>query len=515
MNEQNIKKVVIAGGGTAGWIAAALLSRVLGKTLDITLIESDAIPTVGVGEATIPPLRSMHDILGIDEKAFMAATNATFKLGIAFENWHDVDKDYIHSFGFAGRDSWVCKFFNYWLAGKQRGLVTEYGDYCTEHLAARQNKFAVLPRSGLNYAYHFDAGLYAGFLRKLCESWGVKRHEGEITSVKLRESDGFIESLHLARGEVIEGDLFLDCTGFKALLIGEALQTGYKDWRHWLPCDRALAVQTESVGPPIPYTRSIAHGSGWQWRIPLQHRVGNGLVYSSGFMADQDARELLLGNLEGATLTEPKPIRFTTGTRTQHWNKNCVAVGLSSGFLEPLESTSIHLIQRAVHYLVKFFPMDSIRQIDIDEYNRLLSTEIEYIRDFIILHYKVTDRCDTDFWQYCRSMSVPDSLAQRIELFRETGRIFKQEFELFGEESWIQVMIGQGLMPERPHAVTGMMNDTELKKFLSSIKEGVNKELAALPQHADFINYYCKSPTAKVAPDSRCPAVEADSVGRQ
>ncbi|MDQ2075881.1 tryptophan halogenase family protein [Marinimicrobium sp. ABcell2] len=497
MNNQQVKKVVIAGGGTAGWITAALLSRVMGKTLDITLIESDSIPTVGVGEATIPPLQTLHDILGIDEKAFMAATNATFKLGIAFENWHNVGLDYIHSFGFAGRDSWVCKFFNYWLAGKQRGMVTEYGDYCTEHLAARQNKFAVLPRTGLNYAYHFDAGLYAGYLRKLSEPWGVKRHEGEITSVKLRESDGFIESLQLARGEVIEGDLFIDCTGFRALLIGDALGTGYKDWSHWLPCDRALAVQTESVAPPIPYTRSIAHGSGWQWRIPLQHRVGNGLVYSSGYMGDDEAHSLLLGNLEGKPITEPKPIRFRTGTRTHHWQKNCIAVGLSSGFLEPLESTSIHLIQRAVHYLIKFFPADTIRQLDIDEYNRQLSTEIEYIRDFIILHYKVTERNDTDFWNYCRTMSVPDSLASRIELFKETGRIFKHGLELFGEESWIQVMIGQGLMPKLPHAVTSEMNDDELSNFLSGIKEKVNKDLASLPIHSDFINYYCRSATAK------------------
>lgn len=509
MNEQRIKKVVIAGGGTAGWIAAAFLSRVLGKTLDITLIESDDIPTVGVGEATIPPLRTMHDILGVDEKAFMAATNATFKLGIAFENWHDVGKDYIHSFGFAGRDSWVCKFFNYWLAGKQRGMVSEYGDYCTEHLAARQGKFAVLPRNGLNYAYHFDAGLYAGFLRKLSESWGVKRHEGKIQSVKLRESDGFIESLHLASGEVIEGDLFVDCTGFRALLIGEALETGYKDWRHWLPCDRALAVQTESVGPPIPYTRSIAHHSGWQWRIPLQHRVGNGLVYSSGYLEDEAARELLLTNLAGATITEPKPIRFTTGTRTQHWNKNCIAVGLSSGFLEPLESTSIHLIQRAVHHLIKFFPTDQFRQIDIDEYNRAMTTEIEYIRDFIILHYKVTERDDSDFWRYCRTMSVPDSLAQRIELFRETGRIFRKDFELFGEESWIQVMIGQGLLPKQAHAVTRVMSDQELDEFLSSVKRQVNKTLSGLPPHADFINYYCKSPMAKAPGTAVGPGSES------
>ncbi len=493
MENEKVKKVVIAGGGTAGWITAALLSKVMGKSLDITLIESDAIPTVGVGEATIPPLLTLHEMLDVSEKEFMAATNATFKLGIAFENWRDINTRYIHSFGYAGRDDWVCPFFNYWLAGRARGVAVDYGDYCTEHLAAREGKFAVLPRNGLSYAYHLDAGLYARMLRSYSEGKGVRRQEGTIASVNLRQSDGFIESLTLASGQMVEADLFVDCTGFRALLLGEALKTEYVDWSHWLPCDRALAVQTESVSDPIPYTRSIAHKSGWQWRIPLQHRVGNGLVYSSRFQNDDDARNLLLSNLEGSTITEPKPIRFLTGTRAQHWQKNCIAIGLSSGFLEPLESTSIHLIQRAATHLIRFFPTSGVRQIDVDEFNRQMRTEVDNVRDFIILHYKVTERNDSDFWNYCRTMPVPDSLQRRIELFSETARIFKKSDELFGSESWIQVMIGQGLYPKTFHPVTDEMNDDELKEFLKSCQDRVMREVKTLPKHVDFINYYCRS----------------------
>lgn len=493
MNTNRLKNVVIAGGGTSGWITAALLSHALGSSLKITLVESDQIPTVGVGEATIPPMQRLHAILGISEKEFMAATNATFKLGICFENWKNKGDSYIHSFGFAGADSWACHFFNFWMAGHQRGFSAEYGDYITEHAAARLNKFAVMPNSKINYAYHLDAGLYAKMLRDYSEKLGVQRCEGTIQKVNLRESDGFIESLALTDGRMLHGDLFIDCTGFRALLIGDALKTEYKDWSHWLPCNRALAVQTQKVDDPIPYTRSIAHESGWQWRIPLQHRVGNGMVYSSDFQSEESARQQLLANLTGEPLMQPKPIKFTTGTRAQHWNKNCVAIGLSSGFLEPLESTSIHLIQSAATYLIKYFPVSEVKAVDVADFNKQIAKEVDYIRDFIILHYKVTERNDSEFWQYCKNMDVPDSLSSRIELFRETGRIFKQERELFSEESWIQVMLGQGLMPNAYHPIADEMSDQQLKNFLKETRAAVEKDLLSLPLHKDFIQYYCPS----------------------
>lgn len=488
-----VKRVVIAGGGTAGWITAAVLSKALGDAADITLVESDAIPTVGVGEATIPPLQTLHEMLELSEQEFMAKTNATFKLGIAFENWRDKGQDYIHSFGFAGRDNWVCKFYNYWLSGKARGLVGPYGDYCTEHLASRENKFAKLSRSGLNYAYHLDAGLYAKLLREFSESKGVLRKEGKITGVKLSETDGAIESLQLESGDTLAGDLFVDCTGFRSLLLGEALQTEYIDWSHWLPCDRALAVQTESVRDPIPYTRSIAHDSGWQWQIPLQNRVGNGLVYCSRYLSDDAARELLLSNLDSQPINQPKPIRFTTGTRARHWSKNCVAIGLSSGFLEPLESTSIHLIQRAATHLAKYFPSEGIAPVTVSEFNRTMRQEVDYVRDFIILHYKVTERRDSDFWNDCRTMDIPETLQSKIDLFHQTGRIFKRESELFGDESWFQVMIGQGLMPRSWHPLPESMGDAKLSDFLDSFKTKVARDVQQLPPHRDFINYYCKA----------------------
>jgi tryptophan halogenase len=492
VQKPKIHKVVIAGGGTAGWMAAASLSKLLGKTLDITLVESDEIGTVGVGEATIPTLQTLHELLKIKEQDFMAAVQGTFKLGISFENWRDVDEDYIHSFGWTGKDSWAAGFQHFWLKGKQMGISKEFGEYCKEWAAAKKNRFAVLPNQGLNYAYHFDASLYAKFLRKMAEEHGAVRKEGKIAVVEQHPETGFITALKLDSGERIEGDLFLDCTGFRALLIEDTLEAGFEDWTHWLPCDSAVAVQTESVAPPIPYTRSIAREAGWQWRIPLQHRVGNGVVFSSKHWSDDEAVDKLLTNVEGKTLTDPRVIKFKTGQRLKHWDKNCVSIGLSCGFIEPLESTSIHLIQRAVIRLLQMFPYDGIREPDVNEFNSQMKFEIDNVRDFIILHYHVTNRTDTEFWRQCRDMDIPDSLKHRIELFKGSGRVFKVPTELFGENSWIQVMLGQGLEPEQYHPIVNMMSDEELEKFLTGIHGSVGKLVDQLPEHQRFIDHYCK-----------------------
>jgi tryptophan halogenase len=491
--DNRIKKVVIAGGGTAGWMAAALLSKTLGKVIDVTLIESDEIGTVGVGEATIPPLVTYLRLLDIKEQDFMAATQGTFKLGILFENWKDVNDKYLHPFGTTGKDHWTAGFQHFWLKDRERGSTVEYGDYCLESVAARKGKFAHLPKQGLNYAFHIDATLFAGFLREFSKPLGVNRIEGKIVDINMHPESGFIKSLKLESGQVVEGDLFIDCTGFRGLLIEQTLHTGYEDWTHWLPCDRAVALQTDSTIEAIPYTRAIAHHAGWQWRIPLQHRVGNGLVYCSGYMSDDEARAYLLKNIVGGHRGKPRVLKFATGRRKKNWNKNVVALGLASGFVEPLESTSIHLIQQGIIRLMQLFPHQGIRQTDIDEYNTQSLTEIEYIRDFIILHYKVTNRQDTPFWNYCRTMDVPDSLAHRIQLFRETGCVIRAREDLFKENSWIQVMLGQGIIPEQFHQVANVMSDEELTRFMQNIKSRVDQTVAKLPQHETYVVQYCKA----------------------
>ncbi len=492
MEHQKIKHVVVAGGGTAGWMAAAAVAKLLGKTVKVSLVESEEIGTVGVGEATIPTLLTLHELLKIKEQDFISAVGGTFKLGISFENWRDVGEDYIHSFGYTGKDCWAAGFQHFWLKGKELGISKEFGEYCNEWAAAKQNRFAVLPNQNLNYAYHFDSSRYSKFLRKIAEEHGAVRIEGKIEAVQQHEETGFITGLRLENGQQIDGDFFVDCTGFRGLLIEQTLHAGYDDWQHWLPCDRALAVQTENVQPPIPYTRSIAHEAGWQWRIPLQHRTGNGLVYCSKFWSQDEAEAKLRGNLEGEMVTEPRPIKFQTGTRRRHWVKNCVAVGLSSGFMEPLESTSIHLIQRSIVRFMQMFPSDGVRQPDIDEFNSQMKFEIENIRDFIILHYHVTNRTDTPFWRHCRTMEIPESLQHRIDLFKETGRVFKVPTELFGENSWTQVMLGQGLSPEQYHPIVNMMDEQELRDFLGGIHGSVERLVSQLPEHQRFIDHYCR-----------------------
>ncbi len=493
---ETIKKVVIAGGGTAGWMAAASLAKLIGKNLDIKLIESDDIPTVGVGEATIPSLLILHQLLEIKEEEFVSAVHGTFKLGISFENWRNVNEDYIHSFGYTGKDCWAAGFQHFWLKGIKEGISKEFGQYCPELVAARHNRFAVLPNLALNYAYHIDAGLYAGFLRKIAEENEAERVEGRIVEVVTDEQTGYIQHVKLASGEIMEGDLFIDCTGFRGLLIEQTLHAGYDDWSHWLPCDSAVAVQTESVGAPIPYTRAIARDAGWQWRIPLQSRVGNGLVYCSRYLSDDEATQTILDNVEGDTITEPRVIKFRTGQRRKHWSKNCVAMGLSCGFIEPLESTSIHLIQRSVTKLIQMFPYAGIREPEINEFNAQMDFEFQNVRDFIVLHYHVTNREDTRFWRHCRNMNIPDSLKHRIELFKQTGRVFRVPNELFGENSWIQVMLGQGLMPEQYHPIVDMMTDEELSKFLHGAEASVTQLVSKLPEHQAFIDHYCKASVA-------------------
>ncbi len=500
-----VRRVVIAGGGTAGWMVAAGLSKCLGKQIDIRLLESEEIGTVGVGEATIPTLHFMHEILDLDEKEFLQATQGTIKLGIRFENWRNVGEHYFHSFGKTGQGHWTAGFHHFWLEARKRGLAGDYGDYCLELRAALDNRFAMLPDNGINFAYHFDATLYGKYLRRYSESLGVQRIEGKIVKVHTDAASGDIASLQLADGGLIEGDLFIDCTGMRSVLLGQTLGVPYEDWSHWLPCDSALPVQTALVGEPVPYTRSIAHPWGWQWGIPLQHRMGNGIVYSSKHVSDDEAKAALLANVQGEVIRQPRVIRFKPGQREVVWKKNVVAIGLSSGFLEPLESTSIHLIQKGMTRLVELFPTDGIRQSDVDEYNNQSREAIETIRDFIILHYHVTDRTDSAMWRQCREMEVPAQLEHRLQHFRETARIMLRQGELFAENSWVQVMMGQGIQPASHHPITRNMDDSTLADFLGGIRKEVARKLIKLPRHQQFLREFCPAPKPEPA---MAPAVE-------
>ena len=494
MHNGRIRKLVIAGGGTAGWMAAAMFARHFGGVLDIVLVESDEIGTVGVGEATIPPLHLFHRYMDVSEPEFLRAVQGTFKLGISFENWRNPGENYFHSFGWVGRDRWAVGFQNHWLRGRLLGLARDYGEYCLETSAALRNRFAISLDTVLNHAYHIDAGLYGQFLRGIAEGAGVIRHEGRIERVEQDPANGFITGLRLRSGKRVTGDLFIDCTGFRALLIGQTLNVGFDDYGDWLPCDSAVAVPTTVTGPAHPYTRSTAHEAGWQWRIPLQHRVGNGMVYSSRHWSDDEARGRLLDNVQGDVLAEPRLIRFRAGQRRGHWHRNCVAVGLASGFLEPLESTSIHLIQRAITRLVQMFPDRGIRESAIAEFNSRMRDEIDNIRDFLILHYHVTNRSDTPFWRQCRTMDIPDSLEHRIQLFRQTGRIFWNPGELFSTTFWVQVMLGQGLIPDQYHPIVNAMGRDGLGKYLADIHRQVEERVDRLPDHQRFIDDYCRAP---------------------
>ena len=493
------RRIVVAGGGTAGWMAAAAISRTLGKVVDVTLVESDAIGTIGVGESTIPPLVTYNRLLGINEAEFMRATNATFKLGIMFDDWKDVGESYFHSFGLTGQDHWSAGFQHFWLHGLTKGHNQSYDDYCLELVAAREGKFAHLPDDRMNYAYQLDSTLYARFLRKMAEADGTKRVEGKIANVEVDGESGNIATLVLESGTRIDGDLFLDCTGFRALLIGQTLGVGHEDWTHWLPCDSAIALQTESVGPAVPFTRAMAHDSGWQWRIPLQHRVGNGIVYCSHYLDKDAALGRLLGNIEGKVLTDPNVLRFGAGARLKQWHRNCIAVGLSGGFMEPLESTSIHLIQRAVLRIIRMLPAGEISERDVAEFNDQQMQDMLQIRDFLILHYKATNRRDSEFWRYCASMPIPELLEQKIELFRQTGRVFRKNEELFVENSWVQVMMGQGITPRSYHPIAEKLSDEELTRLLGTIRDMVAGTVKSLPEHAAYVSQYCGNSRAAAA----------------
>lgn len=496
MSEASRRNIVIIGGGTAGWMAAAALARFAGASADIRLIESDEIGTVGVGEATIPQLKLFNAGLGIDEPEFVRATQGTFKLGIEFAGWNGADSRYIHAFGSVGRPLGLLPFHHYWLRHQAQGGTASLWDFSSAAQAAARNRFAP-PRdqpgqlpSGYDYAFHFDAGLYAAFLRRYAEARGVVRTEGRIGAVHLRSDDGFVEGVTLASGERIDGDLFIDCSGFRGLVIEEALHAGYEDWSHWLPCNRALAVPCARVAPLTPFTRASARDAGWQWRIPLQHRTGNGYVYCSDFVSDEAAAATLLANLDGAPLADPRPLKFVTGKRKAAWVKNCVALGLAAGFMEPLESTSIHLVQAGIARLLQLFPTRGFDPADTAEFNRQTDFEWRAIRDFLVLHYHANRR-DGAFWAACRDMTIPESLAAKLELFRANGRLFREHEELFTEVGWLQVLIGQGVMPAGYHPLADQLSSPELAEFMSLAKRHVDQVVGRMPDHADFIARHC------------------------
>ncbi len=493
--DQPVRTVTIVGGGTAGWMTAAVLSQWLSK-IEIRLIESEEIGTVGVGEATIPHIRNYIVLAGLDELKVIAATKATFKLGIQFVDWGAPGETYVHGFGKIGRDMLWLHPHQLWLAARSRtpDRVRHFDAYALNCVASLKNRFAFpdkrnpnSPLADIDYAYQFDASLFARFLRTESEARGVTRIEGRIVDVVNAPESGFVEKVRLNDGREVDGDLFIDCSGMRALLIGDNLGNGYEHWNEWLLCDRAMAVPSRPVEPVTPYTRSTARKSGWQWRIPLQHRVGNGYVYASSLISDDEVVQTLLANLDGEATADPRPVRFSPGRRLKSWDKNVIALGLSSGFLEPLESTSIHLIQTGIHRLLAMFPGQGFAAADIEEYNRQARTEYEDVRDFIIAHYKVTWRSDDPFWDYVREMAVPDSLNERFELFRSSGRFFKHGAqELFAEESWVQVLLGQGF---EMHAdpVTNFVPDDELADFLQDLAQVIEDVANDMPDHGGFV----------------------------
>ena len=504
-----IQSVVIVGGGSAGWMTAAALSNYLTKAnVRITLIESEQIGTVGVGEATIPQIAQFNAILGIDEDTFVRETSGTFKLGIEFSDWGEIGETYFHPFGTHGFDLEGLSFHHFWERLRQSGDTTPLEAYSLNARAAYAGKFIrPQPEHGpiinrLAYAFHFDATRYAAYLRKLSEARGVKRLEGIVSDVAHNEATGFLETVTLEDGRTVSGDLFIDCTGFRGVLIGKALDIGYEDWAHWLPCDRAVAIGCERPGPAEPYTRATAREAGWQWRIPLQHRTGNGYVYSSKFLSADQAETDLISSLEGAPTSSPNHLRFTTGHRHKFWEKNCIAIGLSAGFLEPLESTSLHLIQTGISKLIALFPDANMAEVERDEYNRLLTDDFAHIRDFLILHYKQTRRSDAPFWNYVRTMSVPPSLERKLDLLKSRGRFFKYDAELFDLTSWIAVLIGQGGQLNGYNPIADSLSDNNVSKSLGNIIATMDKAVQAMPPHEAFITRFCKAiPDTKTGKD--------------
>ncbi|PSJ38095.1 tryptophan halogenase [Sphingomonas deserti] len=488
--------IVVAGGGTAGWMTAAALARFLGRNVRIHLVESEEIGTIGVGEATIPQIRTFNQALGIDETAFVRATEATFKLAIEFVGWSRPGERYMHAFGDIGRESGLLPFHHSWLRGRREGVARELAHYSLNNMAALGERMqtgaartsALLPE--MPYAFHFDAALYAAFLRRFAEEQGVVRTEGRIAGVERDQTSGDVAALALADGRRIAGDLFIDCTGFSGLLIENALGAGYDDWSHWLPCDRAVAVPSARVEAFTPYTRATAHGAGWQWRIPLQHRTGNGIVYASAHLSDDAASALLLANLDSAPLADPRPMRFTTGKRREMWKHNVIAVGLAAGFMEPLESTSIHLIQTAISRILKLLPGREATQAQRNQFNRESDIEYERIRDFLILHYRANRR-DEPFWRARQEAAIPASLAAKIALWAGNGHIVREQDELFTEVAWLQVFVGQGVMPAGNHPIADFPSRDGLAEYLGLIDKLIAREVAQMPDHDAFVAALC------------------------
>lgn len=491
-----MQQLVIAGGGAAGWMAAAMLARVYGRQLKITLVESEDIGIVGVGEATIPPIVQFNRTLGIDEARFVSHTQGSFKLGIQFENWGRLGDSYMHAFGEIGKPLSLCGFYHYWLRACQQfpAIAGDLWQYSPARQAALSGRFAPntdwsqTPFQSLAYAYHFDATLYANLLQELSIAQGVNRVEGKIVAVE-QAVNGDISALVLEGGLQVKGDFFIDCSGFRSLLLGGTLQTPYEDWSHWLLCDSALAVPTELQQTPRPYTRAIAHAVGWQWQIPLQHRCGNGYVYSQSFISDDSAQQHLLSQLAEKTLAAPRQLRFKTGRRRQQWHRNCLALGLSSGFLEPLESTSLHLIQSGILRFVRLFPTTGCYSALRDEYNRLSEQEFCQVRDFIIAHYHCTQREDSEFWRYCRQMSIPDALQHRLELFRTSGRLYQEPDALFTELAWQQVLLGQGISPQSYHPLADNLTAEQLQNYLRDLTTIVQQLVGSLPTHQQVLQH--------------------------
>ncbi|HEX4079073.1 MAG TPA: tryptophan halogenase family protein [Rhizomicrobium sp.] len=502
--DKRIGKIVIVGGGSAGWMAAARLRiATQHEPCRIVLVESDDIGIVGVGESTLPAMREFNRILGIDDNEFVSKTQGTFKLGIEFVDWTRLGHVYFNPLGAQGFSSdtegspaQLPVIYQCLLKLAVNSGDPDMDQYALCSAAARQNRFdrrTNMPEAAYTYAYQFDASLYAKCLRAYAEKRGVERIEGRIVDVQLRGEDGFIDAVVLQSGQRVEGDLFIDCSGFRALLIGQALKVPYEDWSHWLPCDRAWAVPCESAGPLTPYTRATAREAGWQWRIPLQHRTGNGYVFSSKFTGEERARELLLSNLDGAPLGEPRLVSFTAGRRKEAWSKNCVAVGLSSGFVEPLESTSIQFIQNYVTLLVRQFPDRDCSPLLSEDFNRRVAAGVDAVRDFIILHFKATEREDTEFWRYCKYMSIPDTLANTMEMFRRYGRFSINHSEGFGARPWLTVMYNQGIIPESYSPLLITLDDSSIHAELARVRSRVDRMVENMPRHEDFIAGNCSA----------------------
>ena len=498
-----IEHIVIVGGGTAGWMAAAALSRLrAGKPVAITLIESEDIGTVGVGEATIPPFLDFNKLLDVDEREMLSAVQGSFKLGIQFVNWGKIGDSYIHPFGDYGYNIDGISFHHVWHKYRAAGDKRPIQVFNIETMAAHFGRFARTEdyqRDDLppvNYAYHIDAGRYAKYLRRYSEARGIVRLEGKISDVTLDGESGFVSSVTMENGNVVSGDLFIDCSGFRGLLIEQALKTGYDDWSNYLPCNRAVALPClrEDGSGPLPYTRATAHSAGWQWQVPLQHRNGNGHVYCSEYMSDDEAHGILVGNIAGKPQAEPNFLRFVTGRRKKFWNKNVVALGLASGFMEPLESTSLHLVNTGINKLIALLSLEGISQVQEDAFNRLTAKEYDRIRDFLILHYNATSRDDSPFWNYCRNMSVPDSLTEKIELFRHNGQIFREDNELFTETSWAAVMMGQGIAMGSHNAMADAVKEPTTRQEIDAMEQSIRFVVQHMPSHGDYLNKYCPSP---------------------